>query len=157
MRKDRPPCKENMRTRKASAVRAAVLPFLFILLLCACGTARAPARENGAPAYRQMTQEEAVRLMETESGYCIVDVRRADEFASGHIPGAINVPNEEIGQEAPEALPDKAQLLLVFCRSGNRSKQASEKLAALGYTNVVEFGGILDWKGEIVTGAETGG
>lgn len=157
MRKNRPHSKENMRTRKGSAGRAAVLPVLFVLLLCACGTVQAPARESSVPAYRQVTQEEAVRLMETESGYCIVDVRRADEFASGHIPGAINVPNEEIGQEAPEALPDKAQLLLVYCRSGNRSKQASEKLAALGYTNVVEFGGILDWKGEIVTGAETGG
>ena len=88
-------------------------------------------------------------MMETEKNYIILDVRRADEYASGHIPGAINVANESIGTlEIPE-LPDKAQLILVYCRSGNRSKQASEKLVKLGYTNIVEFGGINDWAGEI--------
>ena len=78
-----------------------------------------------------------------------MDVRREDEFAEGHIRGAINVANESIGAEDPAELPDKEQLIYVYCRSGNRSKQAAEKLAALGYTNIVEFGGIIDWTGEI--------
>jgi rhodanese-related sulfurtransferase len=78
-------------------------------------------------------------------------VRRPDEFATGHIPSAINIPNESIGSEEISALPDKQQLILVYCRSGRRSKEAADKLVKLGYTNVVEFGGIQDWKGEIVT------
>ena len=102
--------------------------------------------------YRQIGMAEAMEMMQQESNYVILDVRRVDEFVEGHIPNAINVPNEEIGtQDIPE-LPDKTQLILVYCRSGNRSKQASEKLVALGYTNIVEFGGIIDWPGEIVRG-----
>jgi rhodanese-related sulfurtransferase len=93
--------------------------------------------------------EEAVQMMEDESGYVILDVRRPDEYAAGHIPGAINVANETIGTAEIPELPDKDQLILVYCRSGRRSKEASEKLVKLGYTNIVEFGGILDWKGEI--------
>ena len=88
-------------------------------------------------------------MMEDESGYVILDVRRPDEYAAGHIPGAINVANETIGTAEIPELPDKDQLILVYCRSGRRSKEASEKLVKLGYTNIVEFGGILDWKGEI--------
>ena len=102
--------------------------------------------------YRQITMDEAVTMMAQESGYIILDVRRPDEFAAGHIPNAINVPNESIGTSEISELPDKDQLILVYCRSGRRSKEASEKLVKLGYTNIVEFGGILDWKGEIVTG-----
>lgn len=104
--------------------------------------------------YRQITMDEAVLLMQEESGYIILDVRRPDEFTEKHIPGAVNIPNETIGTAEIPALPDKDQLILVYCRSGNRSKQASEKLVALGYTNVVEFGGIIDWKGETATGQE---
>ena len=89
-------------------------------------------------------------MMEKESGYIILDVRRPDEFAAGHIPGAINVPNESIGKDEIAELPNKSQLILVYCRSGRRSKEAAEKLVKLGYTNIVEFGGILDWKGETV-------
>ena len=101
--------------------------------------------------YRQIGMEEAVIMMREESDYIILDVRRADEFAAGHIPNAINVSNEDIGtNEIPELL-DKNQLIMVYCRSGRRSKEAAEKLVKLGYTNIVEFGGILDWKGEIVT------
>ena len=102
--------------------------------------------------YRQISMDEAKQIFEsgTEDSYIILDVRRADEFADGHIPGAINIANESIGEEAPAELPDKEQLIYVYCRSGNRSKQAAEKLAALGYTNIVEFGGIIDWKGEII-------
>ena len=94
----------------------------------------------------------AIAIMEQESGYIILDVRTVEEFSDKHIPGAINIPNETIGTEDIPELPDKDQLILVYCRSGNRSKQASEKLAALGYTNIVEFGGINDWPGETVPG-----
>ena len=92
--------------------------------------------------------------MASEEDYVILDVRTAEEFRDKHIPGAINIPNESIGTAEIPELPDKAQRIYVYCRSGNRSKQASEKLAQLGYTNVVEFGGINDWPGEVVTGAE---
>jgi rhodanese-related sulfurtransferase len=101
--------------------------------------------------YRQITMDEAVDMMAQETGYIILDVRRPDEFAEGHIPGAINVANESIGTAEIPELPDKDQLIMVYCRSGRRSKEASEKLVKLCYTNIVEFGGILDWKGEIVT------
>ena len=124
-----------------------ILPiFLVALLLAGCA---APAEEI---TYRQVNMDEAITMMEEGSGYIILDVRTPEEFAEKHIPGAINVANETIGTEAIPELPDKDQLILVYCRSGNRSKQASEKLVALGYTNIVEFGGINDWPGEIVTG-----
>ena len=89
--------------------------------------------------------------MEEESDYIILDVRTPEEFADQHIPDAINIPNETIGTEETSELPDKEQLILVYCRSGNRSKQASDKLVGLGYTNSVEFGGINDWPGETVS------
>ncbi len=101
--------------------------------------------------YRWISMDEAVTMMEQETGYIILDVRRPDEFAAGHISNAINVPNESIGTYAIPELPDKSQLIMVYCRSGRRSKEASEKLVKLGYTNIVEFGGILDWQGEIVS------
>ena len=121
---------------------------LFAALLLIAGCA-APAQESG---YRQVTAEEAIALMEKENGYIILDVRTAQEYSEKHIPKAVNIPNESIGTEEIPALPDKNQLILVYCRSGNRSKQASEKLAALGYTNIVEFGGINSWPGETVSG-----
>ena len=122
-----------------------LLPFILsIMLLSACSAAG-----GSANSYRQISMDEAVEMMKKESGYIILDVRRPDEYAEGHIPGAINLPNEDIGTAEIPELPDKAQLILVYCRSGRRSKEASEKLVKLGYTNVVEFGGILDWKGEI--------
>lgn len=121
-----------------------LLPFVIsIMLLSACS-----APGSYANSYRQISMEEAVEMMKKESGYIILDVRRPDEYADGHIPGAINLPNEDIGTAEIPELPDKAQLILVYCRSGRRSKEASEKLVKLGYTNIVEFGGILDWKGE---------
>ena len=107
---------------------------------------------NHTNTYRQITMDEAVNMMAQETGYIILDVRRPDEFAAGHIPNAINVPNETIGTDEIPELPDKDQLVMVYCRSGRRSKEASEKLVKLGYTNIVEFGGILDWDGETVTG-----
>ena len=117
-----------------------------LLLLTGCG-ATAPQE----PSYRQIGMAEAIAMMEAETGYIILDVRTVEEFAAGHIPGAINIPNEAIGTEEIPELPNKAQRILVYCRSGNRSKQASEKLIALGYTNIVEFGGIISWPGQIVT------
>ena len=101
--------------------------------------------------YKQISMDEAKQIFESggADSYIILDVRTSDEFADGHIPGAINVANESIGAESPAELADKNQLIYVYCRSGNRSKQATEKLAALGYTNIVEFGGIIDWTGEI--------
>ena len=120
--------------------------FLAALLLAGCA---APAEEI---TYRQVNMDEAITMMEEGSGYIILDVRTPGEFAERHIPGAINIPNETISTEEIPELPDKDQLILVYCRSGNRSKQASEKLVALGYTNIVEFGGINDWPGETVTG-----
>ena len=105
--------------------------------------------EEQSMSYTQISMEEAVAMMEKETDYIILDVRTAEEFAGKHIPGAINIPNETIGSEELAELPDKNQLILVYCRSGNRSKQASEKLVALGYTNIYEFGGINDWTGEL--------
>ena len=124
-----------------------IIPFLMALLLLAgCGA------QSEESTYRQVNAEEAATMMEEESGYIILDVRTAQEYSEKHIPGAINIPNETIGTEDIPELPDKEQLILVYCRSGNRSKQASEKLVKLGYTNIVEFGGINDWTGEIVSG-----
>lgn len=100
-------------------------------------------------SYTSITMEEAKSVFETEGDYIILDVRREDEFATGHIPGAINITNEDIGTEMPAGLSDKNQVIYVYCRSGNRSKQASNKLVAMGYTNIIEFGGILDWTGDI--------
>ena len=108
------------------------------------------AGENTQTTFRQVTTDEAIKIMKQESDYIILDVRRSDEFAEGHIPNAINIPNESIGTTEIPQLPLKNQLILVYCRSGRRSKEASEKLVALGYTNIVEFGGILDWTGETV-------
>ena len=99
--------------------------------------------------YVSISMDEAKEVFAAPGDYIILDVRRADEFAEGHIPGAINVANEDIGTEQPAELPDMDQVIYVYCRSGRRSKEASAKLAAIGYTNIYEFGGILDWDGEI--------
>ena len=126
------------------------IPILMALLLLSGCAAQAQKEQS----YRQINMDEAIAMMEAESDYIILDVRTPEEFSEKHIPGAINVANETIGSEEIPELPDKDQLILVYCRSGNRSKQASEKLVALGYTNIVEFGGINDWPGEVVSGAE---
>ena len=122
-----------------------------ILLSALMFTGCAGTSNSQTNTYRSITMDEAVTMMAQETGYIILDVRRPDEFAAGHIPNAINVPNESIGTSEIPELPDKDQLIMVYCRSGRRSKEASEKLVKLGYTNIVEFGGILDWKGEIET------
>lgn len=100
--------------------------------------------------YQQISQEEAKRIMDTESDYVIIDSRTDEEFAQGHIKGAIMIPEYEIAQKAEKEIPDKSKLILVYCRSGRRSKIAAEELVKLGYTNVKEFGGIITWPYEVV-------
>ena len=122
--------------------------FMFLLLLAGCYTFAAVS------SFRQITMEYAVTMMKAEENYIILDVRTTEEYKEKHIPNAINIPNETIGREEISELPDKEKLILVYCRSGNRSKQAAKKLADLGYTNIVEFGGINDWAGETVSGIQ---
>ena len=126
-----------------------------LLLLTGCGgRGEADQAQATEATYRQISQEEAAEIMNTQGDFLLLDVRTQAEFEDRHIPGAICIPNETIGTgEIPE-LSDKNQRILVYCRSGNRSKQAAEKLANLGYTNVLEFGGINTWTGQTVSGGE---
>ncbi len=102
------------------------------------------------PGYHRISSEEAIAMMAEYPDCLILDVRRPDEFAEGHIPGAICFPNEKIGDTAPEELPDKNRKILVYCRSGRRSAEAAEKLILLGYTDVWDFGGILSYPGKTI-------
>ena len=128
-----------------------ILPLLLVLMLMltGCGKSDADIQNN---TYEKISMSEGLARMESDENYILLDVRRADEFESGHIPGAVNLPNEEIGTEEIPSLPDKAQTIYIYCRSGNRSKQAADKLLALGYTNLIEFGGIIDYNGELEYG-----
>lgn len=129
-----------------------MLTAITAMVLAGCGSdARAAADGKSAAEYHKISQEEAAQMMEQDDGHIIVDVRTVEEYNTGHIPGAICIPNESIGSEQPAELPDLDQIILVYCRSGNRSKQASKKLAEIGYTNIYEFGGINSWSGKIVT------
>ena len=123
-----------------------LLILLSAMLLTACGQNKENNREA---VYMNITAEEAKKIMDTEEGYIILDVRTQEEYDAGHIPGAILIPNTEIEARAEEALTDKDQLILVYCRSGRRSKMAAEILVELGYTNIKEFGGIIDWPYEV--------
>lgn len=114
--------------------------------LFACG-----AGTEDKAVYMSITADEAKEIMDSASDYIILDVRTDEEFIEGHIPGAMLIPDYEVMANANTMLPDKDQLILVYCRSGRRSKLAAETLAELGYTNVKEFGGIVDWKYEIET------
>ena len=122
-----------------------------LILLTALTLSACASPTSQPPTYQQVSMQDAIELMKTEDDYVILDVRTQSEYAGGHIPGAILVPNETIGTAEIPQLPKKDQLILVYCRSGNRSKQAAEKLVQLGYTHVVEFGGINQWPGEITT------
>lgn len=104
---------------------------------------------NSSSSYQQVDAETAKKLMDTEDDYVILDARTQTEYDEGHIPGAILIPHDTVTTAAENALPDKGQLILVYCRSGNRSKEASQALVDLGYTNVVEFGGINSWPYEV--------
>ena len=125
-------------------MRRTISILLLLFLLADCTASK--EQEN---SYRQISMDEAETMMEEESNYIILDVRTPEEFRERHIPNAINIPNETIGSEDIQELPDKDQLILVYCRSGNRSKQASGKLAELGYTNIVEIGGISSYTGKV--------
>ena len=127
------------------------LLLLILFVLTGCAQKLDGDGMIGKTAYIQIDQEKAKDMMAVNDGHVVVDVRRADEYASGHIPGAILIPNESIGKGQPDQLPDKDQIILVYCRSGNRSKQAAQKLADMGYTNIYEFGGINTWTGEVIT------
>ena len=132
-----------------------MIPILLgLLLLTSCTSVQVMDGDGMVNSYQQIDQETAKRMMEADDGHVIVDVRRQDEFDAGHIPGALLIPNETITDARPERLPDLEQVILLYCRSGNRSKQAAQKLADMGYINVYEFGGINTWTGEIVTGRE---
>ena len=127
---------------------------LTMMLLSAggCGGAHSSAPQPPAKgSYRHVSPEEAQKIMNTETGYIILDVRTPKEYETGHIPRAICIPNETIDKTPPALLPDKQQLILVYCRSGQRSAAAAKKLADMGYTNVVDFGGLIDWHGELTT------
>ena len=123
-----------------------ILLLLAVMLLTACGQDK--ENDQGA-VYVNITAEEAKQIMDTEEGYIILDVRTQEEYDQGHIPGAIVISHEEIAEKAEEVLTDKDQLILVYCRSGRRSKIAAEALVELGYTNIMEFGGIIDWPYEV--------
>ena len=123
-------------------IKKLILFLLMALLLTACGH----TKENDQEAfYMNITAQEAKEIMDSEEGYIILDVREQDEYDAGHIPGAILIPYTQIEEKAIGMLPDKDQLILVYCRSGRRSKIAAEALVELGYTNIKEFGGIIDW------------
>lgn len=119
-----------------------ILLTLALMLLPACGQTTQNEKEV---VYVNITAEEARKIMDTETDYVILDVRTQEEYDQGHIPGAIVIPDTEIRARAEEVLTDKDQLILVYCRSGRRSKNAAQILVELGYTNIKEFGGILDW------------
>lgn len=125
---------------------------LIIMLLISLSLFGLTACKDGSntPTYEQITPQQAKEIMDTETDYIIIDARTQEEFAEGHIENAILIPEYEIKDRAEKELPDKDALILVYCRSGRRSKIASEELVNLGYTNVKEFGGIIDWPYEIV-------
>ena len=124
--------------------------FLLMLLTLALPFGCVGCSDGGSATYDQISGAEAKALMDSESGYIIIDARTQEEYDEGHISGAILIPEYEIVNRAEKELPDKNQLILVYCRSGRRSKIAAEELVKLGYTNVKEFGGIIDWEYEIV-------
>ena len=122
-----------------------ILFLLTAMLLTGCGQ----TNQAQEAVYMNITAEEAKQIMDREAGYIILDTRTQAEYDEGHIPGAIVIPHDEITDRAEEELPHKDQLLLVYCRSGRRSKLAAEALVELGYTNIKEFGGIIDWPYEV--------
>lgn len=139
-----------------------LLTVILTLFSCGCGKENDMKNDNSTKentienstvnslGYEQITGQQAKKIMDTETGYIIIDARTIEEFNEGHIENAILIPEYEIGEKAEKELPDKNQLILVYCRSGRRSKIASQALVDLGYTNVKEFGGIIDWEYEIV-------
>ena len=125
---------------------------LILIITCAavlygCTSGGEKEMEN---SYEQITPAEAKEIMDTQDGYIILDVRTQEEYDEAHIEGAILIPDYEVADKAESVLKDKNQLILVYCRSGRRSKLAASELVKLGYTNIKEFGGIIDWPYETV-------
>jgi rhodanese-related sulfurtransferase len=139
--------------KRMKNVRLLAAGLMLMMLLPVSGCFQKQDGENtaGDVGYNQISQEEAAKMMEEDDGHIIVDVRTWEEYQISHIPGAICIPNESITDEMPEELTDPNQVILVYCRSGRRSKEASEKLARLGYSQIYEFGGIQDWAGDVVS------
>ncbi|MBQ5590915.1 MAG: rhodanese-like domain-containing protein [Clostridia bacterium] len=126
------------------------LIIMLLISLSLFGMTACDGEKGTSSSYEQITPQEAKTIMDTESEYIIIDARTEEEFSEGHIEDAILIPEYEIAERAEKELPDKEQLILVYCRSGRRSKIASDELVKLGYSNVKEFGGIIDWPYEIV-------
>ena len=126
------------------------LIIMLLISLSLFGLTACDDKTENPPTYEQITAEQAKTIMDTEKDYVIIDARTEEEFAEGHIANARLIPEYEIAERAEKELPDKDALILVYCRSGRRSKIASEELVKLGYTNVKEFGGIIDWPYDIV-------
>ncbi|MBQ9742059.1 MAG: rhodanese-like domain-containing protein [Ruminococcus sp.] len=124
------------------------LPVMLCVGGCSADKAQSPQKQS---VYKNITAEEAKDIIDTESGYLILDVRTQEEFEQGHIPNAVNLDYQEIAQKAEEVLPDKNQKILIYCRSGRRSKIAAQELLDMGYTSLYEFGGIIDWPYDTVT------
>jgi len=142
-----------MKHRKHTLTAAVLAAAL--LLLTSCAEPDAKQDEGTNDAYQKISAEDGHARM-SQGGVTVVDVRRADEYETGHIPGALNIPNEDIGDTKPEALPDLDAGIIVYCRTGVRSKDAADKLIGLGYTDVSDMGGIVDWPYDIVEGSEAG-
>ena len=123
-----------------------ILVLLAAVLFSACGQNTQREQEM---VYMNITAQQAKEIMDTQEGYIILDTRTQEEYDTGHIPGAIVLPYDEVLKKAETVLTDKSQLILVYCRSGRRSKLAAEDLVKLGYTNIREFGGIIDWPYEV--------
>ena len=136
--------------RKFYSIIIGVSIIAFFLSGCSLFKNRVLDGDGMENSYTQISQEEAMTMMEADDGHIIVDVRQQFEYDAGHIPGAINIPLGSISNEQPEELPDLNQVILVYCRSGVRSKSAAQKLFDIGYTHVYEFGGINVWTGEVV-------
>lgn len=132
-------------------VYAALLVAMVLILSGCSSTGDVMDGDGMMNSYTQISQEQAAQMMDNDDGHIIVDVRTREEYDGGHVPNAICIPNESIGDTQPEELPDLGQIILVYCRSGRRSKEAAQKLFDIGYTNVYEFGGIIDWTGDVVT------
>ncbi len=136
-----------------------IIPCIILILISGCSSeVRDSAPESAVSStlteissaeWKEISSDDAEKLMKEVTGYIILDVRNEDEFNEGHIPGAVCIPHEEISEKAQSVLLDKSQMIMVYCRSGRRSKIAAKALAEMGYTGIVEFGGIIDWKGEI--------
>lgn len=130
--------------RKMGILLPGLLIIAILLMVMGC------SKNMKQSSYKQISMQEAVEHMAQQDNYILLDVRTKEEYKAGHIPGAICIPNETIGAKDIPELPDKEQVIFVYCRSGNRSKQAASKLSAQGYSNIYEIGGIIDWQGETV-------